>query len=354
MADASANQGYYSKQNWRGLVRSYLYTSLFCIAIAVLTWLAFNPTGFVSSLIVSFSIGLSINTAFVLLFDRAEKVMSPYLAPIPITAVGLTIGLIIGGSLILGRPWFFFTDGYGTLIVGIFFGVIGYLVIGTRARLSETQAELAQAQAEQERQEKLLTQTELRLLQAQIEPHFLFNTLTNIASLIRTDPDAAEQMLENLTTLLRSSLDRTRVLETTLAEELGMVRAYLAIQETRMRGRLRYAIDHDAKLDNTRLPPLIVQPLVENAVKYAVDPREKGGTINIITRQIEDRVEIEVLDDGPGIDPASQPGTGIRNVKERLTSLIAGSSLSLLENPDGGLRAVIILQNPTNPDPQQT
>lgn len=331
-----------SGEGWQSHLRAYAYTSLFCLGIASVFWFVSDDVSFWDSMIVSFCIGWSINTAFTVLENGMNRFMSPYVSPIPITAVGLAVGLVLAGLLIVGRPWFFFTDSYLTLVFGVFFGIIGFFLFSTRGRLLEARAALAQAEAEQERQQKLLTQTELRLLQAQIEPHFLFNTLTNIAALIRTDPDAAESMLSHLTTLLRSSLDRTRTLETTLRDELDIVRAYLSIQETRMHGRLRYKVDHAAALDDLKLPPLIVQPLVENAVKYAIDPREEGGTIYIQTRQTSDAVEIEVADDGPGIDAnGAEPGTGIRNVKQRLSALLDGAQLKLQENEQGGLRAVI-------------
>ena len=346
--------------NWSGIARSYVYTSLFSLSIALFTWVLSSSSSLVSALIVSFCIGLSINTAFVLLFDRAKELMSPYLSVLPIAAIGLCVGLIAAGTLTAGEPMYFLTESYGTLIFGLFFGIVGYLVIGTRSRLQETQQELVQAQIEQERQEKLLMQTELRLLQAQIEPHFLFNTLTNIASLIRQDPDGAEEMLENLTKLLRASLDRTRTTESTLGEELLMVKAYLAIQETRMRGRLNYHVEHDPNLDALPLPPLIIQPLVENAVKYAIDPREDGGSVIIRTRSVEQSegsfVEIEISDDGPGIDPSRQPGTGIKNVRDRLRSLLPGATLTLNQGASPGLQALIkipagafVSANPTVP-----
>ncbi|MEM7077003.1 MAG: histidine kinase [Pseudomonadota bacterium] len=322
--------------------RSYLYTSLFCLAVALVTWINSWNTSLLQSLLVSFSIGLSINTCFLMLSERLQPLFGPYITPIPVTALGLAIGLVIGGTLVAGRPLLFFTSNYWTLVSGVFLGIIGFLVIGTRARLLETEAALAQAEAERERQERLISDQSLKVLQAQIEPHFLFNTLTNIAALIRTDAVAAEAMLENLTTLLRSSLDRTRESETTLAQELTIVDAYLSIHATRMQDRLRYQIDHDKSLDDMALPPLTIQPLVENAVKYAIDPREEGGHIHISTQRTADGVEIAVADDGPGIDPASSPtGTGIRNVRERIRMLLTGATLKIEQIPSGGLRAVI-------------
>jgi LytS/YehU family sensor histidine kinase len=213
--------------------------------------------------------------------------------------------------------------------------------------LYATQAALAQADADRARQEKLLTQTELKLLQAQIEPHFLFNTLSNIAGLIHSDPDAAEQTLLNLTTLLRSSLKRTRADATTLKEELEIARAYLDIQAIRMHGRLRYTIKSDPQLDLCPLPPLLVQPLVENAIKHGIDRSEEGGSIGIAVRATGNQIEIMVSDTGSGINPdapVSGTGTGLKNVRERLRALYQGqATLTLTENQPHGMMATLCL-----------
>ena len=206
-----------------------------------------------------------------------------------------------------------------------------------------TEANLARVRLETETQEKMLVQSELRLLQAQIEPHFLFNTLTNVVALIQPQPEAAERMLESLTTLLRSSLDSTRSLETTLADELDVAEAYLSIQSMRMPGRLSYTIEHDPSLDDVRLPPLMLQPLVENAVKYGIESRQSGGSIHVTTQVRDECVEIRILDPGPGMDAHSVEGVGIGNVKARLRAAIEGASLNFVPRPEGGLETLIVL-----------
>jgi LytS/YehU family sensor histidine kinase len=203
----------------------------------------------------------------------------------------------------------------------VFFGVVGFALFGTRARLLQAQAELAVAASEHQRQERLITETELKLLQAQIEPHFLFNTLSNIAVLIRSNPDDAERTLLNLTTLLRSSLNRTREAQTTLREELDIARAYLDIHAIRMRERLQYRIESELSLDNLPLPPMLVQPLIENALKHGVDPLENGGCVSIAVHRTADHLIIAVKENGAGMAEQAPPGTGLRNVRERLYGL---------------------------------
>ena len=279
-------------------IRTLAYTGLFCTGIGVTNWFIDSDVAFWGSLAVSFCIGWSINLAFFLLGRVLSTVFGPYLAPVPITAIGLAMGLLLASSLVAGSPLFFFTESYFTLAAGVFFGRIGFLLFSTRDRLQQAQMELAEANTETARQERLVTETDLELLQAQIEPHFLFNTLSNIANLIHKDPDTAEQTLLNLTTLLRATLDRTRSQTTTLRQELQIAVAYLEIQATRMHGRLTYSIDEALDLDELTLPPLIIQPLIENAVKHGIEPKEAGGHINIRVTKNDNKLVIVVEDNG--------------------------------------------------------
>ena len=280
-----------------------------------------------------------------------SRFMNPYFAPLPITAIGLATGLLVAGSLVQGNALYFFTEDYFTLVTGVFFGIVGFLLFDTRGRLLQAQTDLAKSQTARAQQEKLLTETELKLLQAQIEPHFLFNTLSNIASLIQKDPSTAEQTLLNLTTLLRATLDRTRRSNTTLGQEMEIAQAYLEIQATRMQGRLSYDIKIDPGLETMLLPPLIVQPLIENAVKHGIEPQETGGMINLSVRAHGDGVEIEIVDNGVGISATGcgEDRTGIPNVRARLKALYEGASLTLSEPSNGGVR--VLLRLPSMPAP---
>lgn len=323
---------------------TYIYTSLLCLGIAITNWVLDWGVPFWASMVVSFSIGLSINSMFVFLQKPCEAYFSPYIAAIPLTGVGLAIGLLLAGTFVASDPLFFFADNYATLALGVFFGILGFILFSTRSRLLEMRAQLALAEIEQEKQARLILQTELKLLQAQIEPHFLFNTLSNIAGLIHSQPDIAEETLLNLTTLLRSSLSRTRQTETTLKEELDIARAYLEIHKTRMQGRLSFAIDTPIQdLENVPVPPLLVQPLVENAIKHGIDPKEEGGSIRIVVDADDRQLFITVRDDGIGIDLSSpSSGTGLANVRHRLSTLYGTSaSLSLREGADGGVEALL-------------
>jgi signal transduction histidine kinase len=322
-------------------LRSFGYTALLCVAIAIALW-PLNPASrFYTTLLISCCIGFGINGAFVLLQNLVARFLPPYVAPLPITAIGLAAGLVAGGTLALGDPWFFFSEDWSTAVLAVFFAVVGFLLIGTRTQLAELRARLAEAEAGREKLEREALETQLRLLQAQIEPHFLFNVLSNIAGMIRADPVGAERTLANLSTLLRSSLRRTRASVTTLGEELDIIRAYLDIQQIRMGARLAYEIEIDDRLRHVPLPPMLVQPIGENAVRHGLDPLEEGGRLAIRVRETPGGVAIEVADTGRGIGANRPgPGTGLRNIRERLAGLYGGTAtLRLMDNEPHGVCA---------------
>lgn len=319
-------------------------TALFSTAIAVLLWFWGAYGAFLPLLAISLCIGGSICTAFVLFEAPLSARLSPYLTPIPLVAGGLAVGLIFAGTIVYSRPFMFFTEDWGKLAGGLFFGVVGMLIFSTRGRLQSMRAELAESQVQQQRYERQLAESELRLVQAQIEPHFLFNTLSNITSMITTHPKDAEKTLVNLTTLLRSSLTNTRARHTTLGEEVDMLKAYLEIGKIRMQERLSYEIAVPEGLRTRHLPPLLLQPLVENALIHGIEPLERGGHVQITARAIDnDRLQLQVSDNGKGISLSdSAEGTGLRSVRERLEALYdTASSFSLSENRPHGVTVCI-------------
>lgn len=193
--------------------------------------------------------------------------------------------------------------------------------------------------------EKQLMQAQMRMLQAQIEPHFLFNTLANVQSLIDISPAMAKQMLGLFNDYLRASLARTRDAQATVRQELDLLRAYLGILQIRMADRLSFDIDCPDSLLEQALPPMLLQPLVENAVRHGLEPKVEGGTVRIRLALQDGQLIAEVSDDGLGL-PAQVhgQGVGLANVRARLATLYGGQArLVLHAQPAGGTRARISL-----------
>ena len=179
-------------------------------------------------------------------------------------------------------------------------------------------ARLAQAEAQRQAAEARLT-----LLQSQLEPHMLFNTLAHLRVLIKLRPDEAQQMLDRLIDYLRATLQASRATEHALAEEFERLSDYLALMQLRMGERLRVALDLPGELAGIAVPPLLLQPLVENAIKHGLEPQVAGGELRVTARRIAGRLVLEVLDSGAGLGNTGAPagpgtGFGLAQVRERL------------------------------------
>jgi len=191
-------------------------------------------------------------------------------------------------------------------------------------------------------------EAQLRLLHAQIEPHFLFNTLANIESLLDADPARARAMLEAFSDHLRASLTQLRVPETTLAAELDMVVNYLRLLQIRMGGRLRFSVEAATDARAALLPPLLLQPLVENAIRHGLEPKIEGGCVRVHARVTDGRLCIRVDDDGLGLDApraALRAGSGmaLANIRARLQHRYGERGRLTLAGAERGASATIEL-----------
>ena len=193
-----------------------------------------------------------------------------------------------------------------------------------------------------------LTQAQLQALKMQLHPHFLFNTFNTISSLMHKNVDDADRVLARLGDLLRYSLHNVGVQEVTLREEIDFLQRYLEIEQTRFEDRLKVRINVEPEVLDCKVPNLILQPLVENAIRYAVAPRASGGCIEISARQVIGSLRISVVDDGPGLPegydfPASE-GVGLRNSRERLEQLYGENHRFILSNKSPkGLEVAIVI-----------
>jgi len=226
--------------------------------------------------------------------------------------------------------------------LGVGFGCVVIAAILLREKHARDQARLLQAESERHLLEKGMLEAKLQLMQAQVEPHFLFNTLANVQHLVETDPAGASRMLDSLIRYLRAALPQMRDPQSTLGREVDMAHAFLEIQGFRMGSRLRFAIDVPAELRVRPFPPMMLISLVENAIKHGVDPCCDCGSITIRAREEEGRLRVSVADTGEGVSPKKGGGVGLSNIRERLKTLYgAGAMLVLEENAPRGIVASI-------------
>lgn len=228
--------------------------------------------------------------------------------------------------------------------------ILSYLYYRTEQSFILQQA-LDKAEIARVKQDKEILETRLRLLQSQIEPHFLFNTLANIQALISIDPKKSSKMLTALTSLLRQSLNRTRDEWLTLSHELRFNKAYLAIQQIRLGDRLQIHYDiSDKIIDSIQFPPMLIQPLIENAVIHGIEPIPEGGNIDFKIAIHEGFLDIKIINDcAKATDSESHKGHGIglNNIKERLTQLYGDESSFSYNNQDKG-RVIVKMKVPVN------
>ncbi len=211
------------------------------------------------------------------------------------------------------------------------------------------QAAGEEARGAQLRRSALETQqlaTRLRLLQAQVEPHFLFNTLASIDHLIEVDAPRASRMQKNLIALLRASMPAMRESAATLGRELQVVRPYLEILKVRMEDRLRAEIDVAEGLYSADFPPMVLQSLVENAIKHGLEPKPEGGTLRVEAEVAHGKLVVSVADTGVGFGRAATvgTGTGLNSIRERLTLIYgAQAELRIGENSPTGTRVSVVV-----------
>ncbi len=331
--------------------RRFIITAIFNSAIAlVLTLMVIDKPDFFEVFIISQLTGLSICFFVTIAIHLGDQKGNKW------SATGIVTGLVTGifsasllswGFLFLfhGKDFsYFLKDVFSYIFVfGILFGVPISYFFSSRQKIIESEKQIQKEKIKRLTMEKEAAMTTLRLLQAQIEPHFLFNTLSNVVSLFDIDIEKARLMLIDINEYLRISLERTRQEMITLAQELDLIRRYLEIFKIRMGDRLSYKINDQTNKSDLSFPPLIIQPLVENSIKYGIEPTVSGGTITIDCWIEKNSLEIVITDTGKGLDEdAGKAGIGINNVSQRLESIYGSTaSLILKQNHPTGIKALI-------------
>ena len=316
------------------------------------------------NLVISESIGFSIFGLFALaakLFGPARIDSLPglqralFFSLVPLA--GVVLGYGIGFTLLgwgEGRSGFQWVSGWfvsGALMIWAVLTLIWWRFYRRELQLAEVEKQLAADRARAAELERQAVDARLRALQAQIEPHFLFNTLANVVSLVDAHPADAKRMLERLIELLRASLSASRARHATLGQEFDLCRAYLEILSIRMGGRLRYDITAAADLRGLPLPPMLLQPLIENAIQHGLEPKVDGGHVRLgAARTAEGLLEISVEDNGVGFGTMTRGGgVGLSNLRDRLAAQYGSRARLTIEDALPGTRVRLAL--PLEPAP---
>jgi signal transduction histidine kinase len=331
------------------LPRNGLYVVVFNSVIAgLLSAIRFGGS-FGANLVYSQCIGL---VAW-LLIDGSRRVLWPGRRP-PLAWFALLIVAAIpiaslGGSrlaaLLLGHRWSLEPQ-FTSLIITAAAGFVAALYFWEREKLADLEAAAARERGRSESIERQAAEARLKLLQAQIEPHFLFNTLANLRALIAADPPRALAMLDHLNEFLRATLAAARKDRSTLGDEFALLRDYLEIVRIRMGARLEFDLALPAELAGAALPPMLVQPLVENAIKHGLEPKLDGGVVSVRARAADGQLQLSVSDNGLGLGAAAGDGarSGIDQVRKRLQSVHGDSArLELAERSGGGVTATLVV-----------
>jgi hypothetical protein len=330
----------------KGEYRVILVVSAVCCVVSMFMTLL-NGSSLIANLLNSHAIGFSQLTlaTLVRLFFRGRLPVLGIVCAIPAGFVlGSKLASLVGvpndTGLMLQDPSAMrgpiLTTLFVAVVVTAFFLYFSY-TRGVREDLERERRRAAEAlQGE--------TTARLALLQAQIEPHFLFNTLANIHAVIKQDPDAASRILEELNAYLRASLRRSRQMTATVGEEVKLVEALLAVARARLGARLVFTVAMPLELRDTPLPPLLLQPLVENAIRHGIEPAIDGGRIDVDVRKTADGLELTVTDTGVGLYTTAPEGVGLSNVRARLTSLFGEKGrLLLYANAPRGVIARLVI-----------
>jgi two-component sensor histidine kinase len=240
---------------------------------------------------------------------------------------------------------------HGPMVLNHFILFWGVLAAGFARdyflRFRAREVETARLHAETAQLQTQLAEANLSALNAQLNPHFLFNTLHAVSSLVERDPRGVRRMIARLSELLRYTLDGGTANEVVLAQEIAFLERYLEIMQIRFQGQLEIDVQISDDVRDALVPSLILQPLVENAVKHGVDKISGTGKIRILARRDVDRLVLSVSDNGPGpakIAKLDDAGVGLANIRQRLEQLYSSAqSLSLSELPSGGTVAQIVI-----------
>ncbi|EJL93481.1 putative signal transduction protein with a C-terminal ATPase domain containing protein [Herbaspirillum sp. CF444] len=344
------------------LLRSLVPTMVINLLCAVVvTYLMRIGAGFVENLVFSMCIGTTammlIDCGRILLWGKDEPNKPGFFLMLLIFApLSFFIGNVIAGTLI-GRPVELLALGQANNTIGV---IVLILLVCVGATLFYWNREkMAALEARNVVIEKQAVQAQLQMLQAQIEPHMLFNTLATLQTLISTEPIRAQQMLDQLIHYLRATLSTSRSAQTTMGQEFELTKAYLGLMSLRMGLRLTYSLQLPDELRPTPIAPMLLQPLVENAIRHGLEPKVEGGDCTVRVTVHDGMLIVSVFDTGMGLNTSTsynKPDSthlGLENIRARLDALYGPlAELTLTHNiPEGAVAQITIPMAALYPDP---
>ena len=304
--------------NTRRVVWMFLITVGGSSAIAGVITFFVNP--FWSNLLVSNCMGLSICVTQLVGGALTRSWVGVEVRVVVLLFLGVLFGLLVAGTALTLDPFYFFVEARYTGVIGVVAGSLALLVLAVH-RYAETIRSVQAATVAKAELERLRAEAELKSIQTRVEPHFLFNTLANVSALVESESDRAKELLQKLTVFLDDALSFTSQDSILLADEMNVVQRYLEIQDVRLGARLNWETHVPSRLLHAHVTPLVVQSLVENAIKHGIEPAHEGGTIEIfITEEPQGHLAIRVVNSTGNVQSTSgRQGTGIAN----LSSLLA-------------------------------
>lgn len=327
-----------------------------CVVLTLLGFMinfAFLPdTPWWQTVVAANAIGVAVAMALAgVWFNYGKIVRAKGKAMVTIVGLGLVGGLFGAMTAMFerGHSWSVLLDRLPKIVVTVTLVVTALVAIPVivvavlRNRHYQVQAEQLKRDAEQERLARELSETQLRLLRAQIEPHFLFNTLGAVQQLAEQGAPRAAELTAHLIDFLRASMSDMRCEQVALATEFGLVESYLRVMQIRMGERLRYTVDVPEALANTQVPSMLVLTLAENAIKHGIEPSLRGGEIAVTARDDGGTIRIGVRDSGVGMSDTPGAGTGLENVRHRLRLAYGDGACLLLSEAEPGLLAEIAI-----------
>jgi sensor histidine kinase YesM len=307
------------------------------------------PDLLVSGLVLGYSIMFAVTAAGNLSLRWVPRPVAQLIAVVLASLVGTVLVILVKGRNLFDTfaEWEGISRFSTTATLGMVFGgcITAYLIFSERE--AKARAALHQAAAETNRIERRMAEAQLALMQAQIEPHFLFNTLANVRYLVESEPAKAVAMLDHLIDYLKAALPQMREPSSTLGKEIEFIRAYLNIQQIRMGERLRFEFQVPQDLLARAFPPAMAITLVENAIRHGLEPCCDQACVTVSAATEAGRLRFTVADTGEGMKAETGRGIGLINLRTRLAEMYGDAGrLSIEENAPRGVRAMIEIPDP--------